>query len=69
LVVYNSMGQPINTMQYEVPESLYTVTLAEWQASAGGTKLNDGIYFVKLMVRSLSDGTKNEKLTKLIILN
>ncbi|HEY5826016.1 MAG TPA: type IX secretion system sortase PorU, partial [Cyclobacteriaceae bacterium] len=69
LVVYNSVGQVINTMQFAVPESLYNVTLTDWYATMDGTKLNNGIYFVKLLVRSLSDGAKNEKLTKLIILN
>jgi hypothetical protein len=69
LIVYNSLGQPINTMQYSVPESLYNVTLTEWFASENGIKLNNGIYFVKLIIRSLSDGAKNEKLTKFIVLN
>ena len=56
-------------MQFAVAESLYNVTLTDWYATMGGTKLNNGIYFVKLLVRSLSDGAKNEKLTKFIILN
>jgi hypothetical protein len=69
LVIYNSMGELINNVLYSVPESLYTVTLTEWDGVVNGTKLNNGIYFVKLQVRSLADGRKNEKLTKLIILN
>lgn len=69
LIVYNSMGQTINTMSYSVSESLYNVTLTEWSSTVNGTKLTNGIYFVKLIVRSLSDGAKNEKITRLIVLN
>jgi hypothetical protein len=69
IVVYNSMGQVMNTMQYSITESFYNVTLTEWDATSNGIKLNTGIYFVKLLVRSLADGAKNEKLTKLIVLN
>jgi hypothetical protein len=69
LVIYNSMGELVNNVTYSVNESFYTVTLSEWDGIVNGTKLTNGIYFVKLQVRSLTDGAKNEKLTKLIILN
>jgi hypothetical protein len=69
LVIYNSIGELIENVFYSVNESLYTVTLLEWDGIINGTKLNNGIYFMKLRVRSLTDGAKNEKLTKLIILN
>jgi hypothetical protein len=69
LIIYNSIGELINNISYSVNESLYTVTLTEWDGIVNGTKLTNGIYFVKLQVRSLTDGAKNEKLTKLIILN
>jgi hypothetical protein len=69
LMIYNSMGELINDALYSVTESLYTVTLTEWDGIVNGTKLTNGIYFVKVQVRSLADGAKNQKLTKLIILN
>lgn len=69
LVIYNSMGQLVNFSDYAVSESLYKVTLTEWNGVANGIKLTNGIYFMKLSVRSLADGAKNERLTKLIVLN
>ena len=69
MIIYNSMGQLVNFSNYSIPESLYKVTLTEWDGLANGLKLTNGIYFLKLSVRSLSDGAKNERLTKLIVLN
>lgn len=69
MVIYNSVGQPVNSASYSIPESLYKVTLTEWDGTSNGINLTNGIYFMKLSVRSLSDGAKNERLTKLIVLN
>jgi Peptidase family C25 len=69
LIIYNSMGQIIHTMEHAITESLYNVVLTEWVTDENGVKLNNGIYFARLQVRSLADGAKNEKLAKLIVLN
>jgi hypothetical protein len=34
-----------------------------------GTKMGNGIYLVKLVIRSVSDGAKNDKIARLILTN
>ncbi|HWA32599.1 MAG TPA: type IX secretion system sortase PorU [Cyclobacteriaceae bacterium] len=70
VTVYNYLGQPMVSNTYEVLNSPYHVNLPTWDVVAGeGTKLGTGLYLCKLSVRSLSDGSKNEKITKVIISN
>lgn len=70
LVVYDLTGHLIDSRHYSITESLSHVTLAEWDgANVDGNKLTNGIYLGKLSVRSLLDGSKNEQITKLIIVN
>ncbi len=70
MTIFNLAGQLIQTMNFSVPESQYQVALTEWDGSdARGTKLTSGIYLMKVLVRSLADGSKNEQFAKLIILN
>ncbi len=70
LAIFTMTGQLAQTMDFSVPESQYQVNLAEWDGTdANGTKLTNGIYLIKVLVRSLVDGSKNEQFTKLIILN
>jgi len=70
LTIYNTMGELLFHQQYSVEGSQYRVTLAEWDGKGpNGTKLGQGIYLGKLSVRSLLDGSKNERFAKLIILN
>lgn len=70
LTIFNLSGQLVQSMNYFVEESQYQVALTEWDGSdARGTKLTNGIYFMKVLVRSLADGSKNEQFAKLIILN
>lgn len=70
LIIYDLAGKPIIKQQFEVLSSQYRVTLSEWDGrSADGAKLSRGLYIGKLSVRSLLDGSKNEQITKLIILN
>ncbi len=70
LVIYDLAGNLVDTQQYTIAESFSHVTLAEWTGVNGnGNKLSNGIYLGKLSVRSLLDGSKNEQITKLIILN
>ncbi len=70
VAVYNSQGQLVHTQNFEVPQSNAGVVLGEWDGfSASGIKMPAGIYFYKVSVRSLSDGAKNERFSKLILLN
>jgi len=70
VTVYNPVGQPLISNTYEVLGSEYQVDLPPWDGTtAGGTKLSPGLYLLKLSVRSLVDGSKNEKITKVIISN
>lgn len=70
LSIYDVTGKLIVNQQFEILSSQYRVTLSEWDGkSADGAKLARGLYMGKLSVRSLLDGSKNEQITKLIILN
>ncbi|MBK5278460.1 MAG: type IX secretion system sortase PorU [Bacteroidia bacterium] len=70
LAIYTTTGQTVQTMNFSLPESQYQVSLLDWDGSdAGGRKLTPGIYLMKVLVRSLQDGSKNEQIAKLIILN
>jgi Peptidase family C25 len=70
ITVYSLTGQVVLSQDYEVPESQYQVTLPEWNGEAPeGRKLSPGLYLAKLFVRSLLDGSNNERITKFIIMN
>ncbi len=70
ITVYDQLGQPVFSSVDNVPNSPYHVNLPSWNlVGSGGTKLGAGLYLCKLLVRSLSDGSKNEKITKVIISN
>lgn len=63
-------GQLVERFWYEITESPYLVTLPQWDGTNTlGTKMGNGIYLLRLTVRSLLDGSKNEQISKLIILN
>jgi len=68
--IIDMAGQPVNTLAFDVNSSPYLVTLPEWNGTnTAGLKLGNGVYVLKLLVRSLLDGSKNEQISKLIILN
>jgi hypothetical protein len=70
LVIFDLAGQLVDSRHYSISESFSHVTLAEWGGDNGaGNKLSNGVYLGKLSVRSLLDGSKNEQITKLIIVN
>lgn len=70
VTVYNSQGQPVHEQYHEVPQSSYSVVPGEWDGhSVAGIKLPAGVYYYKVSVRSLNDGAKNEKFSKLVFLN
>jgi hypothetical protein len=70
LSIYSATGQSITNFTFTIPASATRVRLTEWDATRiNGTKLDPGLYIMKVLVRSLLDGSKNEQFTKLIILN
>ena len=70
VTLYDPVGQPVISSTYQIMGSAYQVDLPVWDGtSAEGTKLSPGLYLSKLSVRSLLDGSKNEKITKVIISN
>lgn len=70
LMIYELTGRPVANINYSISSSEYQVDLAEWNGeSSEGIKLNTGIYVARLSVRSMTDGSQNQKSAKLIILN
>jgi hypothetical protein len=70
LFIFSTQGQLISSAEISVSESGYHIDLMElsaWEES--GKKLPPGLYLARVIVRSLSNGSKNEKVTKLIVLN
>lgn len=70
VAIFDVLGQLANKREFYVPASTYRVTLFDWNGlSPGGTKMGDGIYLVKLVIRSVSDGAKNDRIARLILTN
>jgi hypothetical protein len=69
-VVYSLTGQWVFSEEYSIPESQYQVSLPEWNAvDSNGRKLGNGLYVIRLFVRSESDGSNAEKSAKIILTN
>lgn len=70
LFIFNLAGKLIKSAEIPITNSGYHINLIEFNAfEESGEKLPPGLYFARLIVRSMSNGSKNEKVTKLIILN
>jgi hypothetical protein len=70
LFIYSQAGELIKSAEIPVAGSEYHVNLAELNTNGdSGKKLPPGLYLARLVVRSMSNGSKNEKVTKLIVLN
>ncbi len=70
VTIFDRMGKVVLSNTYQITSSSYKVDLPPWDGtSPDGTKLAEGLYLMKLSVRSLLDGTKNERITKVILLN
>lgn len=70
LIIYDIAGLQLRTFKFDIPSSPYQVNLLELKPEADiGKKLSGGLYFARLTVRSLTNGSKNEQVAKLIILN
>jgi hypothetical protein len=66
LFIYSSQGNLHQALKIPVSESEYKIDLLQLSK---GQKLPAGVYVSRLVVRSLTNGSKNEKVTKLIVLN
>jgi len=70
LTIYDLNGKILTTLGYTLPSSTYQEELGAWNGkSADGIKFDPGLYVARLFVRSLADGSQNQRATKLIILN
>ncbi|HTF17896.1 MAG TPA: type IX secretion system sortase PorU [Chryseolinea sp.] len=70
LVLYTPTGQVLKTYQFDLPQSAYLVDLLDIDAFAEfGKKLPGGVYLARLAVRSVTNGSKSERVTKLIVVN
>ena len=67
--IQNSTGELVQHYEIDLPESGYHVDVMQLGASNNDKKLSAGLYLARLVVRSLTNGSKNEQVTKLIILN
>ena len=67
---YDFTGRIIKTFEFSISSSTYRVELGELDIESDfGKKLESGLYLAKLVVRSLSNGSKSEQVAKLIVLN
>jgi hypothetical protein len=70
LTLYDITGHILYTSQFNVPSSSYQVDLLDLVQGVNFTKnQSGGLYFARLSVRSLTNGSKNEQVTKLILSN
>lgn len=70
LEIYHPTGQVIKIYEASVTASPYFVNLLKINdLTNDGKKLQPGLYLARLVVRSLTNGSKNEQVAKLIVLN
>jgi len=70
LHIYSITGQEIKAYNLSIPASPYYVELLEINGFEDfGKKLPGGVYLARLAVRSLTNGSKSERVTKLIVVN
>jgi hypothetical protein len=70
LYIYNITGQQMMAYNFSIPSSPYQVDLMEINAGdVDGKKLVAGVYLARLAVRSVTNGSKSERVTKLIVVN
>lgn len=68
--IYDLRGELLKTSEKLIYSSSYRVDLLELSSqNAEGKKLMNGLYLARLVVRSLSNGSKNEGVAKLIVVN
>jgi hypothetical protein len=70
IYIFNAHGMVQKTLSYSIAESSYRVEFPELDLKSNVDKyLAPGLYLVRLVIRSVTNASKNEQVTKLIILN
>ncbi len=70
LFIYSQVGELVTSAEIFIPGSEYHVNLMELNTfGESGKKLSPGLYLARLIVRSMSNGSKNERVIKLIVVN
>ena len=70
IIITSVYGKPIRAIEFESLNSPFSTEVMEWDGTDfGGSKVAPGIYILRLSLRSLVDGSKNEAITKLIMSN
>lgn len=70
LQIISRHGEVIQEQNFSFTESTRRIELPEWNGTNNfGKKFNAGIYILKLSVRSMADGAKNQKYQKVILIN
>ncbi|UII33543.1 type IX secretion system sortase PorU [Fulvivirga ulvae] len=70
LQIISRSGEIIRDMDFNMEASKSHIELFKWDGTnISGQKVPGGIYLFKIMVRSMSDGGKNQRYEKLILIN
>lgn len=70
LFIYSPAGDLVKSAEISISGSEYHIDLIELNTlEESGKKLSPGLYLARLTVRSMTNGSKNEQVTKLIVLN
>jgi hypothetical protein len=70
LSIVNLAGMEITSYNVDIAASSYMVNLTQFEGVSGfEKKLSPGLYFARLRVRSVTDGTESAAVTKLIFAN
>lgn len=70
LFIYSPAGALIKSAEFSLAGTPYHINLMDLgDLNGSGKKLSPGLYLARLIVRSMSNGSKNEKVAKLIVLN
>ncbi|MBL6444929.1 type IX secretion system sortase PorU [Fulvivirga sp. 29W222] len=70
LQIISRSGEILRDMSFEIQGSTSDIELFNWDGTnIFGQKVPGGIYLFKIMVRSMSDGGKNQGYEKLILIN
>src|SRR5690606_27172695 len=67
LYIQDVAGAVIKTFQFDLPDSDYRTDLVELSGTDFQKKAASGLYIARLIVRSLTNGSKNERVTKLFL--
>ncbi len=68
LVLYTPRGELLQEHHFTISESEYRVDLLEINSdTAPGKKLPPGLYLARIAVRSLTNGSKNERIAKFMV--